>query len=61
MDNEIEKPKIQLPLLKSGKQKKAAGSKTRVLCMAPAHNITKGMGKPHCAQPLDTPPTAHPT
>ena len=33
---------------------------TAQLCMAPAHNITKGVGKPHSAQPLDTPPTAHP-
>ena len=32
--------KAQLPLLKSQEQKQGVGSKSRVLCMPPAHNTT---------------------
>ena len=43
MDNKMQ---AQLPLLKSQEKNQGIGSKTRVLHMPPAHNITKGVGKP---------------
>ena len=37
--------KTQLPLLKNQEQKQGVGSKSRVLSMPPALNITQGVGK----------------
>ena len=56
--------KTQLTILKSPEQKRGVGSKSRVLSMPPAQNITSGVGRPPKPplQPdtLDTPlPSPH--
>ena len=62
MDKKIQK--AQMPLLKSREQRQGVGSKSRVLCMPPAHNITKGVGRPP-KPPLQSDPRTilypHPT
>ena len=46
-DNKIQKDqKTQLLLLKSQEQKQCVGRESRVLHMPPAHNTTKGVGRP---------------
>ena len=60
LDNRYKKtPKAQLPFLKSWEQKQRVGSKSRVLCMCPAHTTTKGVGKPPKPR-LQPDPWTHP-
>ena len=43
---DTKRPKAQLPLLKNWEQKQGVRSKSRVLCMPPAHDAPKGVCKP---------------
>ena len=54
-----ETQKTQLLLLKSWEPKQGVGSKSKTLCMPPAHNTTKGVGKPP-KTPLWPDPWTHP-
>ena len=58
------KKETQLPLLKSQEPKQGVGSKSRVLCMSPAHSTTKGVGGPtsgHAPTLIPYKQPAHPT
>ena len=60
LEQEIQKDqKTQLPILKSREQKQAIRSKSRVLYMPPAHNITKGWAEHRSPDPW-THPYPHP-
>ena len=51
----IQRPKIQLPLLKSWEQKWGVTSKSKVLPSAPCTQHTGSLGKPPKPMPLRTP------
>ena len=61
LDQKIQKDqKTQLPLLKNREEKPGVGSKSRVLCMSPALNTTKGWAE-HLSHPSGLAPGHTPT